>query len=83
MALVESAGAAFIGSSITATTTSTPTFVPTANSLIVAVAANGNSGEVTGTGFTISSTFGGTVGTWHALVAYAGASGSGHWRLGL
>lgn len=77
MALVESAGAAYIGSSTTDTTTSA-SFTPTANSLIVAIAACGNSSEVTGTGFTITSTFTGTVSnTWTIKKVYAGASGSG------
>jgi hypothetical protein len=77
VALTESAGAAFIGSSVTNTTTSA-SFTPTANALIVAVAAWGNSSEVTGTSLSISSTFTGTTSnTWKTLKAYVGASGSG------
>lgn len=76
MALVESAGAAYV-STVTDTATS-GTFTPTANSLIVAIAACGNSAEKTGTGFTISSTFSGTTSnTWTICKVYVGASGSG------
>lgn len=76
MSLTESAGAAYATSGTDAA--SSASFTPTAGSLIVAIAANGNGNQITGTGFTISDTFGGTAsGAWTTLVAYVGSGGSG------
>jgi hypothetical protein len=76
MALIETAGAIYAeNATITVTSAS---FTPTAGSLIVAVAACGNSAEKTGTGFTITSSFTGTTAnSWVTRIAYVGSGGSG------
>ena len=75
MGLVQSAGSAY-----TTTATNTVTggsFTPTANSLVVAIAAIGNGAGTTITSQSISSTFGGTFGTWTQLVNVITPAGDG------
>lgn len=76
MALTESAGAAYVTNATAVV--SAASFTPTAGSLLVCIAGNGNANQVTGTGITIADTFSGSAsGAWTALRAYAGTAGSG------